>query len=427
MATFVDLIVHSADQLLTLAGDGPRHGPAMGDLGLIADGAVAIDDGCIVSVGRTCEVRGAYRAHREIDAAGRVVLPGFIDAHTHPIFGGSRQAEFEQRIAGATYLEIMAAGGGIMSTVRATRAASLAQLIESGRTRLSRMLAHGTTTAEAKSGYGLTTHDELKCLEAIDALNGSQPVDLVPTFLGAHAVPEEYSGRPDAYVDLVIDEMLPAVKRWASSGQALGARPRHLYCDVFCDEGAFDLVQTRRILSAARGLGIALKVHADEFANLGAARLAAQLGAVSADHLLCTPLDELAAMAEAGVIAVLLPGTPFGLGSCQYADARAMIDCGLAVALGTDLNPGTCYCESMPFVMALACRFMKLSPAEAIVASTVNAAYAVGRGGSIGRLQAGFAADLLVVDPDDYRHLAYRFGSNLIRVVVKRGKVVAGM
>ncbi|MBC7260466.1 MAG: imidazolonepropionase [Chloroflexi bacterium] len=419
MSVRVDLIVYGAGQLLTLAGSGPCSGQAMGNLGIIKDGAIAIADGRIIATGTSSEIRRGYHASREWDAAGRVVLPGFVDAHTHLVFAGSRQDEFERRIAGATYLEIMAAGGGIMSTVRATRAASVEQLVAEAQPRLARMLAHGTTTAEVKTGYGLTTADELKCLEAIHLLNSSQPVELVPTFLGAHALPGEYEDRAEAYVDLVIDEMLPAVRqKYQSTSRPLP------FCDVFCDEGAFDLQQTERILKAAKALGMPLKVHADEFAHLGAARLAVALGAVSADHLLRTPPEEIAAMSDAGVIAVLLPGTPFGLGQHEYADARAMIAAGLPVALGTDLNPGTCYCESMPFMMALACRFMKMTPAEAIVASTVNAAYAIGLGSELGRLQPGFAADLVILDVDDYRHLAYRFGTNLIQTVIKRGNVV---
>lgn len=424
MAVEVDLMVYGAGQLLTLAGDGPRYGKAMGDLGLITDGAVAVADGRIVASGTTSEMRATYHASREINAAGRVVLPGFVDAHTHPIFAGSRKDEFEQRIAGATYLEIMAAGGGIMSTVRATRAASLEQLLREARPRLARMLAHGTTTAEAKTGYGLTTPDELKSLQAIHRLNQSQAVELAPTFLGAHAVPEEYTGRADAYVDLIVHEMLPAVSEQARSALAGNTVAPPIFCDAFCDEGAFDLAQTQRILRTAKALGMALKVHADEFAHLGAARLAAELGATSADHLLRTSHEEMTALARAGVVAVLLPGTPFGLGSQEYADARAMIAAGLPVALGTDLNPGTCYCESMPFIIALACRYMRMTPAEAVVASTINAAYAIRRGADLGRLQAGYAADLLILATDDYRHLAYRFGTNLVQTVIKRGEVV---
>lgn len=422
MVAVVELIVHSASQLLTLAGHGPRRGEAMRDLGLVVDGALAIADGRIIAAGGTSEVLDSYRAELVIDAAERVVLPGLIDAHTHPVFAGSRQDEFERRIAGATYLEIMAAGGGIMSTVRATRAASLEHLLEAARPRLRRMLTHGTTTAEAKTGYGLTTADEIKCLEAIRLLNCEQPVELVPTFLGAHAVPSEYAGRSEAYAELVIDEMLPAVAQWA--GDRRGTEHTMPFCDVFCDGGAFDLQQTERILRAAQAWGMGLKVHADEFAHLGASRLAAELGAVSADHLLRTTREEMAELARAQVVAVLLPGTPFGLGQQTFADAREMIATGLPVALGTDLNPGTCYCESMPFIMAVACRFMRMSPAEAIVASTVNAAYAVGRGTELGQLQPGYAADVVILDADDYRSLAYRFGTNLVHTVIKGGRVV---
>ncbi|MBM4431383.1 MAG: amidohydrolase family protein, partial [Chloroflexi bacterium] len=275
MTTAVDLVVYGARQLLTLAGKGTRRGAASGELGLVADGAVAISAGQIVAVGTTSEVLQSYRAPREIDAGGRVVLPGFIDAHTHPVFAGSRQDEFERRIAGATYLEIMAAGGGIMSTVRATRQASLEQLVGDALPRLRRMLAHGTTTADAKTGYGLTTADELKCLETIRILGKRQPIELLPTFLGAHAVPEEHAGRADAYVELVVEEMLPAAaEQHARSAGHEASAWQPLACDVFCDEGAFNLEQTRRILVAAKDLGMTLKLHADEFASLGAARLA---------------------------------------------------------------------------------------------------------------------------------------------------------
>jgi imidazolonepropionase len=412
----VDLVVHSAGRLLTLAGDGPRRGPAMSELGVIGDGAVAIAHGRVVAVGTTSDVRAGCRAARALDAQGRVVMPGFVDAHTHPIFAGARQDEFALRIGGATYQEIMAAGGGIMSTVRTTRSASLEELVAEARRRLDRMLLNGTTAAEAKTGYGLTIADECKSLQAIASLNVAHPLELVPTFLGAHAVPQEYAGRADEYVDLVVDGMLPAVCE--------EARFAPVFCDVFCDEGAFDLAQTRRILVAAMGRGLQLKVHADEFAHLGAVALAAELGAVSAEHLLQTPRDEVEAVAEEGIIAVLLPGTPFGLGHHQYADARTMIEIGLPVALGTDLNPGTCYCESMPFVIALACRFMRMTPAEAVVAATVNAAHAIGRGADLGRVQPGCQADLLILDADDYRHLGYRFGTNLVHTVIKRGQVV---
>jgi len=429
----VDLLIHSAAQLLTLASAGPKRGAAMEDLGIIENGAVAIKDGLIALVGPTAEVRGQVTAAVEIDATGKVVMPGFVDPHTHLVFAGHRADEFELRIKGATYLEIMAAGGGIMSTVRATRAASVGQLVEESRARLDRMLAHGTTTAEVKTGYGLDTENELKMLEAIHRLDAEHPVDLVPTFLGAHAVPEEYEGRADEYVDMVVEEMLPRV-RDKGSGARDKAVPSPLslvtghslpFCDVFCDEGAFTLEQARRVLEAAQALGFGLKIHADEFKPLGGTRLAVELGAVSADHLVCTPDEEIELLAGSDTIAVALPGTPFGLGHHQYTPARRIVDSGGALALATDLNPGTCWCESMALIMALACRFMKMTPAEAIVAATINAAHAVGSGDWVGSLEVGKQADILVLDIPDYRHLCYRFGVNPVDKVVKGGGLVS--
>jgi imidazolonepropionase len=415
----VDLFIHSAAQLLTLASDGPKRGAAMGELGIIEDGAVAVKDGLVALVGPTSEVRGQVTAAEELNASGKVVMPGFVDPHTHLVFAGDRAAEFEQRIKGATYLEIMAAGGGIMSTVRATRSASVEQLVEESRARLDRMLAHGTTTAEAKTGYGLDTENELKMLEAIRRLDAEHPLDLVPTFLGAHAIPAEYKGRADEYVDLVVEEMLPVVKSQISNPKS------QIFCDVFCDEGAFTLEQSRRVLEAAQTLGFGMKIHADEFRPLGGTRLAVELGATSADHLVCTPDDEIELLAKSNTIAVALPGTPFGLGHHEYTPARRIIDSGGALALATDMNPGTCWCESMPLIMALACRFMKMTPAEAIAAATINAAHAVGLGHRVGSLEVGKRADVLILDVPDYRHLPYRFGVNLLDEVIKSGRVVA--
>ena len=413
----VALLIHSARQLLTLAHPeglpGPRRGEAMGMLGLIEDGAVAIEGERILLVGETPQVRAQVEAREEINARGKVVMPGFVDPHTHLVFAGSREEEFELRLRGATYQEIMAAGGGIMSTVRATRQADEEELVAQSRRRLERMLAYGTTTAEVKTGYGLTLEDELRLLDIIRFLDTAQPVDLVPTFLGAHAVPDEYKGRSDEYVDLVVREMLPkAVER--------GAR----FCDVFCDEGAFTLEQSGRILKRARGLGLGLKIHADEFRSLGGTRLAVKLGAISVDHLVYTPEEEIRFLARSSTIGVALPGTPFGLGLREYTPARAIIEAGGALALATDLNPGTCYCESMQFIIALACRYMRLTPAEAIVAATINAAYAIGMGDEVGSLEPGKKADILILDIPDYRHLAYHFGVNLVERVIKGGRVV---
>src|SRR6266545_5844707 len=415
----IDLLIAHAGQLITVASPGgPRRGAAMRELGAIRDGALAIADGRIVAVGTADEVRVRVgHAARRIDASGKAVLPGFVDAHTHVVFAGDRVDEFERRLEGATYLEIMAAGGGIMSTVRATRAASEGQLVAESAARLRQMLAHGTTTAEAKSGYGLTTADELKMLRVIDTLSATQPLELAPTFLGAHALPAEYADRADEYLALVVDEMLPAVR---ARGQPLP------FVDIFCDEGAFTPAQLEHVLGAARTLGFPLKAHLDEFAALGGTPAAAELGALSVDHLIASRDADLAALRDhPATIATLMPATPFGLGLGRYAPARRMIDeYGLAVALGSDLNPGTCWCVAMPFAMALACRGMKLTPAEALVAATLNAAYAVGHGAEIGSLEVGKQADALILETPNYRHLAYRVGENLVETVVKHGEVV---
>jgi len=412
----VDLVIVHAGELLTLAGGGPRCGDAMRDIGIVRDGAVGIADGRIACVGPSQEVlKQAGPATRTIDAAGRVVMPGFVDAHTHLVFAGDRAGEFEQRLRGATYLEIMAAGGGIVSTVEATRRASQAELAAAARRRLAAMRAQGTTTVEAKTGYGLDLPSEMRMLAVAAELNKTQPAHIVPTFMPAHATPPEYADHSDGYVDLVVNTLLPAAAR-------SGSVPR--FCDVFCDEGAFTLEQSRRVLQAAKSLGMGLKIHADEFAHLGGARLAAELGAVSAEHLAVTPREDMEAMAAAGVIAVLLPGTTFGLASSHYADARTMIGCGLAVALGTDLNPGTCYCTSMPFMIALACRYLKMTPAEAICAATLNAAHASGAGDVAGSIEPGKRADIIILDTADYRHLAYQFGGNLVANVIMAGQEI---
>ena len=429
-----EIIIHSANQVLTLAGNAPKRGTAQSALAILRDGAVAISGEKILAVGSTLDILGLADARtRKLDARGKIVLPGFVDAHTHVVFAGDRTNEFEMRLQGATYLEIQKAGGGIMSTVRATRAASPDELVAQSRLRLDAMLAHGTTTSEVKTGYGLNVENEIKMLRVIAALDAEHPMDLVPTFLGAHVVPEEYKGREDEYVELVVREMLPRVKSWKLEVESSKSKDptsnfqlftSNLFCDVFCDEGAFTLEQTRKILTRAKELGFGLRVHADEFANLGAARLAAELGAASADHLMVTRREEMQAMAKANVAAVLLPGTTFGLGKTNFADGRAFVEEGVPVALGSDINPGTCWCESMPFIIALACRYEKLTPAEAIVAATINAAASLGIADKVGSLEPGKLADVLVADVPDYRHLAYRFGANPVEVVIKRGRIV---
>ncbi len=429
----IDLILHSASQVLTLAGDAPKRGATQGELAMIRDGAIAISGETIVAVGDTLDILALADAHtRKIDARGKVVLPGFVDAHTHVVFAGARANEFEMRLQGATYLDIQKAGGGIMSTVRATRAASIEEIVAHSRTRLDAMLAHGTTTVEVKTGYGLDTANEIKMLDAIARLDQDHVIDLIPTFLGAHVVPAEYKGREDEYVDLVVNEMLPAVANLKSET----SNPKNswefrlgiwnIFCDVFCDDGAFTLDQARRILVRAKELGFGLRVHADEFANLGAATLAAELDAASADHLMVTRRDEMRAMAKSNTVAVLLPGTTFGLGKTNFADGRAFVEENVPVALASDINPGTCWCESMPFIIALACRYEKLTPAQAIVAATLNAAYSLGIAGQVGSLVPGKIADVLIANVPDYQHLAYRFGANPIEMVIKRGKIVAG-
>lgn len=418
--TQVELLIHSAGQVCVVPGpDGPQRGAALGELGLIEDGAVAVREGRIVAVGKTAVLRAHYTADETLDANGRCLIPGFVDPHSHLPWVGDRAGEFEQRIAGASYMEIMAAGGGIMSTVRQVRQATVEQLVAENLPRLDRMLRLGTTSLEAKTGYGLSVDAELKQLEAIAALDAQHPIELTPTFLPAHAVPAEYRGRTDDYVDLVIAEMLPAGARWMEENG------RSLFCDVFCEEGVFDLTQTRRILERAKALGYGLKVHADEFVGLGGTKLAVELGAISADHLVQTPAADIAALGQGNTIAVGLPGTPFGLGHSHYTPAQEILAAGGTLALATDCNPGTCWTESMQMVIALACRYMGLTQAQALAAATLNSAHAIGRGAEVGSLEVGKQADMLILETADYRHLGYRFGGNLVQTVIKKGRVVA--
>lgn len=409
------LVTHG--RIYTLAGfsHAPARGPAMAQPGLVEDGYVAVRDGRIVAVGGSGDLPASLAGPdtREIDAGGRAVFPGFVDPHTHLVYAGSRAGEFGQRLRGASYLEILAAGRGILSTVAATRAASEEDLAAAARRRLSRMLRNGTTTVEVKSGYGLSPEAELKQLRVVRRLQGSVPQGLVPTFLGAHAVPAEFKGNSSGYVDLVAGEMLPSV---AAEGLAA-------FVDVFCEEGVFDLAESRRILTRARELGLGLKLHADELAPFGGAELAAELGAVSADHLLHASEAGLRALAQASTVAVLLPGTAFFLRGGRYAPARRMVDLRLPVALATDHNPGTCTLESMALVMGLACLEMGLTPAEALTAATINAAHALGRQEEVGSLEAGKRADLLLLDGEGPADVVYRFGTNLVTTVVAGGRL----
>jgi len=351
---------------------------------------------------------------RVIDAAKRVVTPGLVDPHTHPVFAGQRAAEFEMRIAGKSYMEIAMDGGGIISTVEAVRKASKNALKNNGRRILDRMLTYGTTTVEAKSGYGLTTRDEIKQLLAIKELNEEHEIDLVPTFLGAHEVPPEYKNNADDYVALICSEMIPLV----------ATRNLAVFCDAFCEKGVFTSRQTRVILQSAQAYGLKIKLHADELSNTGGAELAAEFGAVSADHLVFVGDEGIHLMYKAGVIPVLLPGTTFFLGIGQKAPARKMLEKGLAVAIATDCNPGSSMTESMQIIMTLACLEYKISPAEVLSAATLNAAYAVDKGNEVGSLAPGKFADLLIWDAEDYREIPYHFGGNMIASVYKKGAKV---
>jgi imidazolonepropionase len=411
------MLLHSASQLITLAG-GSQRGQSLGSLGIIEDGAVFFRGDQILAVGSTTELLASHSSEPRLDAAGQVVMPGFIDPHTHLIWAGERAAEFEMKLQGKTYLEILAAGGGILSTVQQCRTASLEELVSQTRHRAYSLLRHGTTTAEVKTGYGLDTESEIRLLEGILRLDEEGPLQLLPTFLGAHAIPPEYKHDPDGYTDLVCSQMLPAVKQWW--GKNAPARPLP-FVDVFCETGAFSLEQSRRILFAAKRLGFGLKIHADEFDNLGGARLAAELGAVSADHLVKTSPSDIAALSSSDTVAVALPCTPFGLGESEYTPARAILEAGGLLAIASDINPGVAWGESMQFVIALACRYLHLTPAQAIAAATINAAKAIGMEDRLGSLEPGKQADILILNVSDYRHLGYRFATNLVQMVIKRG------
>lgn len=414
------MLIHSASQLVTVAG-GPQRGSALGQLGLIENGAVLIQGQTIAAVDSSDKLRAAYPGETEIDASGCVVMPGFVDPHTHLIWAGDRAAEFEQRLQGKTYLEILATGGGILSTVRATRAATRDTLLDETRIRLRTMLAHGTTTAEAKTGYGLEIETEIKMLQALLALDKEGLLDLAITFLGAHAIAPEYQGDPENYTTHVCTNMLPEVHEWWLENAPDQPLP---FVDVFCETGAFNLEQSQRILQAARVLGFPIKIHADEFDNLGGAALAARLDAVSADHLVTTSAEDIIALGKSDTVAVALPCTPFGLAEAHYTPAQDILKAGGLLALATDLNPGTAWGGNMQFAIALACRYMKLTPAQAIVAATINAAAAIGRADRIGSIEPGKQADLIILDIPDFRHLGYRFGTNLVQRVIKKGQVV---
>ncbi len=415
----LDILIKDAEELLTLNSgmSGPRIEHQMEELGLISKGTVGIKGGKIISVGTTDQVLKETEVDERtkvIDASRKVVTPGLVDPHTHLVFAGTRENEFEERIKGKTYEEIETRGGGIRATVGKVRQSTKEELVQLALPRLKRMLNYGTTTAEVKSGYGLNLNDELKILEVIRDLNQLQPIELVPTFLGAHQVPEEYRGRRGEYIRLLTKKVIPQV---AERGLAE-------FCDVFCEAAAFNKEESKEILSTGKRFGLTPKIHADELSPYGGAELAAEVEAISADHLVYTSLRGTKRMKEAGVIAVLLPGTSFFLNSQRYAPAREMIQEGVPIALATDFNPGSCMTESMPLILNLACLKLKLTAAEAIVASTINGAYAIGRGEKVGSLEKGKHADIVIWGFPHYRILPYHFGVNLAKTVIKAGKVV---
>lgn len=412
-----DILLTNIGQIATVAGHSakPKKGEELGEVSIIENGAIAIADGVIVGVGTTDEILGQITQMPvlpPIEFPNMLATPGFIDSHTHLTFGGSRENDFAMKLQGKTYLEILEAGGGILNTLTSTRKATQGELCSNAFSYAESMLSMGTTTIEAKSGYGLDTENELKMLRAIEELSPKMPVEFISTFLGAHAIPPEFEGRTENYVDLIINEMIPAV---AENKLAE-------FCDVFCEKGVFNVEESGNILRAARENGMKLKVHADEIVQLGGAELAAEVGAVSADHLLMASENGLEAMLKAGTIATLLPATAFSL-NASYADARKMIDMGLPVALATDFNPN-CANESLFFTIALACYKMKMQPREALSAVTINAAHALDRGETQGSIEVGKRADILVLDCPNPEYLTWRFAANLVHTVISNGQVV---
>jgi len=407
----VDLLVVNAFELLTLAGpERPRTRREMRDTASVPNGAAAADGGVVVETGDTADLARKYRGRKTVDAAGRLVMPGFVDPHTHLVFAGSRENEMVRRLSGVTYLDILKQGGGIHNTVAATRNASIDDLMESARRRTRRILEHGTTTVEIKSGYGLDAETEEKILDAIGRLKQEGPLDVIATFLGAHAVPS--SVKREDYMDWLVRDAMIRFKNKAE------------FCDVFCEDGAFTLDESERILRSAKESGYTLKIHAGQFNDLEAVRMAASMGAISADHLDHVSADQLDLMREKGMVAVLLPGATFFLGSDAYPDYQKFEEHGVPVALATDFNPGSCPCYSMQMMIALAVLRMGMTAEEAVTACTVNAAWAVDRGKRVGSLEPGKQADLIVLDVRNAAQIPYYFGTNLVRTVVKKGRVV---
>jgi imidazolonepropionase len=415
-----NLIIKNAAELVTCSGFKAKKGDEMADLHIISDGAVVIKEGAIEAVGKTGDIVKQYEkpgvelsGFDRIDARDKAVLPGFVDAHTHFVFGGYRAEEFSWRLRGDSYMQIMQRGGGIFNTVKATRKASKEELIRSGIKRLDSMLSLGVTTAEGKSGYGLDRETEIKQLEVMAHLDRVHYVDVVPTFLGAHAVPEEYKGKEEAFIDFMTGEVLVEVAQ----------RRLAEFCDVFCEQNVFSVAQSRRLLTRAKDLGLKLKLHADEIVRLGGAELAAELGAVSADHLLQASDRGITDLAKAGVVATLLPATAFSLRE-PYAPGRKMIDSNCAVALATDFNPGSCFTESIPLVFALAAMYMQLTPEEALTALTLNAAAALNRADRIGSIDAGKDGDLIILEFPSFKYIPYHIAVSTVEKVIKKGNLI---
>ena len=410
-----DLIIKNISQLVTVAGASqrPKTLQSMNDLGIILDGAVAIKDGNFIDVGTTKKLKKKYtgKGIKIIDAGGKVVLPGFVDSHTHAVFGGTRAGEFVQRIQGENYLEILKKGGGILSTVQSTRKLTPQKLAEIARKNLDTMLLHGTTTLEIKSGYGLDTKSEFKILKVIQYLRETHPMDIISTFLGAHAIPPEYKHNPDAYIELLC-KILPKIKPYAT------------FCDVFCDEGAFNVQQSEKILKTAKTLGFRLKIHTNEFKNIGGVSLAIKLDMVTADHLDNIKWYDILRLKKSKIVCVLLPGVSFFLMKDTYAPAKRMIENGVAVALATDFNPGTCPSGNMQMIITLACLKLNMTPTQAINAATINAAHALGMGHRLGSIEVGKQADMIILDIQDYNQLPYYFGVNHVKTVIKKGRLV---
>lgn len=413
------MLLHSTSQLLTLTPT-PQRGHHLGKLGIIEDGAVLIKDGMVRATGLTSALMADYPNEPRLDAGGRVVMPGFVDAHTHLVWAGERAKEFEMRLQGNSYLQILENGGGILATVTATRKATLEQLKEQTRQRALDVFQYGTTTAEAKSGYGLEYTSEIRQLQTLMELHQEGPLEIHPTFMAAHAIPPEYKDHAQEYADLICQKMLPDLKKWWNERYPSCRLP---FVDVFCERGAFSLTQTQQMLSEAKKFGFPLKVHVDEFENLGGARLAVELEAASADHLVKTSANEIQLLGQSSTVAVSLPCTPFGLGEPEYSPAQKLLDAGAVLAIASDLNPGTAWGGNMQLVIALACRYLRLTPAQAIAAATINGAAAIQCAERLGSIHPGKQADLLILNVDDYRQLGYRFGTNLVSKVIKRGLV----